>query len=106
MLLEPGGTVTDCYCTKATNRFLTNKRIRALEDSNPRHSVLETDVLPTELRTLIIILFIAKTRNFGNVVFVFAVWVPQSTSANPITKNAFWKTPIFSKRGYGVWACS
>ncbi len=26
---------------------------RALEDSNPRHPVLETDVLPTELRTLV-----------------------------------------------------
>ena len=25
--------------------------IRALKDSNPRHPVLETDVLPTELRT-------------------------------------------------------
>lgn len=25
--------------------------VRALEDSNPRHPVLETDVLPTELRT-------------------------------------------------------
>ncbi len=32
-------------------RFYT---IRALKDSNPRHPVLETDVLPTELRTLIL----------------------------------------------------
>jgi hypothetical protein len=31
--------------------WLKEKGKRALEDSNPRHAVLETAVLPTELRT-------------------------------------------------------
>ena len=33
---------------------LSNFEKRALKDLNPRHLILETSVLPTELRTLII----------------------------------------------------
>ena len=41
------------YCSVHFNYILYFKvKTRALKDSNPRHPVLETDVLPTELRTL------------------------------------------------------
>ena len=36
---------------KGLIKFLAKDEKRALEDLNPRHLVLETNVLPTELRT-------------------------------------------------------
>ena len=39
---------------------LFNKEKRALKDLNPRHLILETSVLPTELRTRDILLYNIK----------------------------------------------
>jgi hypothetical protein len=41
---------------KGLIKFLAKDEKRALEDLNPRHQVLETCVLPTELRAHVFIL--------------------------------------------------
>ena len=48
--------------------FQTTTLRRALKDSNPRHQILETCVLPTELKTLFIIIQIIS--NFRTFVYI------------------------------------
>ena len=47
-----GETLTPEGGATRRSRFKLIAMQRALKDLNPRHPVLETDVLPTELRTL------------------------------------------------------
>ena len=69
-----------CFCTDTETGSIELNR--ALKDSNPRHPVLETDVLPTELRTQL------KIFNFQPVQLVEQFELPQTRRfAGQLNKN-------------------